>query len=286
MVDFPRPRSFRTLCGVGALTASAAVLAGATPAVGSVPGEGIVRDGVGAATGWAFDRVGAGIAGWVLGAGEFFVNGALGFLRSSARPNVEAVWFSGPGSPYAQVRAMAVALTVGFVFLGLVQGLVMGDPAGMVRVVVARLPVAVVGTVVTTSVVGRLVALTDALSDGVLDRTGADAMHFLSGFGSTATAATGGFAAVILGLLAVIGALLLWVELVVRSSLVYLLVAISPLGFAAMVWPAARGFLRRSAEVLVAVIVSKLVIVIALAIGVAALSGAGQSGAGDGLGAA
>ena len=33
-------------------------------------------------------------------------------------------------------------------------------------------------------------------------------------------------------------------ELMVRSVLIYVLVAVSPLSFAAMVWPAARGILR------------------------------------------
>src|SRR3546814_19140308 len=70
----------------------------------------------------------------------------------------------------------------------------------------------------------------------------------------------------------------------VRASLVYLLVAISPLGFAAMVWPSARGFLRKTVEILVAVIISKFVICVALAVGVAGLSGAGQAdAAGEGL---
>ena len=84
-----------------------------------------------------------------------------------------------------------------------------------------------------------------------------------------------------IGLVAVIAGLLLWVELLVRASLVYLLVAISPLGFAATLWPAARGFLRKTIEILLAVILSKFVICVALAIGVAALSGAGDAGTGQ-----
>jgi hypothetical protein len=79
----------------------------------------------------------------------------------------------------------------------------------------------------------------------------------------------------------------LWIELIVRSSLIYLLVAVSPLGFAAMLWPAARGFLRKTVEILVAVILAKFVICVALSVGVAALSGAGQvaeGGVGAGFG--
>jgi hypothetical protein len=135
--------------------------------------------------------------------------------------------------------------------------------------------------VVTTAVVGRLLDLTDALSNAVLSSSDQQALHFLSGFGVAVTSVSGGFAAVVIGLVAVIAGLLLWVELVVRASLVYLLVAISPLGFAATLWPAARGFLRKTIEILIAVIASKFVICVALAIGVAALSGAGDAGSGQ-----
>src|SRR3546814_798070 len=146
------------------------------------------------------------------------------------------------------------------------------------------LPVAVAGMVITTSVVGYLLELTDAPSAAVLQTTDDQALHFLSGFGLAISGVATGFAAVILGLVAALAALLLWIELMVRASLVYLLVAISPLGFAAMVWPSARGFLRKTVEILVAVIISKFVICVALAVGVAGLSGAGQAdAAGEGI---
>ena len=45
-----------------------------------------------------------------------------------------------------------------------------------------------------------------------------------------------------------------------------------------MVWPATRGLVRRTIELLLAVIISKLVICIALSVGVAALAGAGAAG--------
>jgi hypothetical protein len=143
-------------------------------------------------------------------------------------------------------------------------------------------------------VVSQLLQLTDAMSQAVLVNTDDQALHFLSGFGVAVSTASGGFAAVILGLVAVIAGLLLWIELIVRASLVYVLVAISPLGFAATLWPSAKGVLRKTIELLLAVIISKLVICITLAIGVAALSGAGTAGtsgaglasnAGDSIGA-
>jgi hypothetical protein len=244
----------------------------------------VVTDAIGAGVGWAFDEVAEGIAQWVLGAVEFFVNGAIDFLRTSSSPDVESAWFAGPESPYATVRTIAVLLLAGCVFLGIIQGILHGDGVGLLRRMAGALPVAVAGMVITTSVVGYLLELTDALSAAVLQTTDEQALHFLSGFGLAISGVATGFAAVILGLVAVLAALLLWIELMVRASLVYLLVAISPLGFAAMVWPSARGFLRKTVEILVAVILSKFVICVALAVGVAGLSGAGQAdAAGEGI---
>ena len=257
--------------GIIAAPVSAQVLV-AAPAGAALPGAGIVTDAIGGASGWAFDTMASGVAGWVLGAVAYFADGVLNFLKTSGRPQVDAAWFAGPGSPFATVRNLAVALMGGFVFLGLLQGLVRGDPGGMIRRLAADVPLAVLGIVATVAVTAKLLDLTDALSTAVLDSSNGEALRFLSRFAAFGVG-THGFAAVVVGLLAIAAALLLWIELLVRSALVYLLVAVSPIAFAAMVWPAARGVLRRTAHLLLAVILSKFVIAVAIAVGVAALGG-------------
>src|SRR5437588_8693581 len=112
--------------------AQALVIAAARPAAADVPGGGIINNALGGLSGWAFDKVAQGISSWVLNAVAFFVNGAIEFLRTSARPDVEAAWFAGPGSPYATVRNISAVLLLGFVLLGLLQGLLQADPGGMV----------------------------------------------------------------------------------------------------------------------------------------------------------
>jgi hypothetical protein len=244
----------------------------------------VVTRVISAPAGWAWDKVAQGITSWILGAVGFFVDGTVKFLLTSARPNVEAAWFSGANSPYATVRNIAGVALLAFVFLGLIQGLLAGDVAAMMRRIAADLPAAVLGMIGTTVIVGKLLELTDALSTAVLTHSGDESVHFLSGFGAAANGATLGFAAVLVGLVAVIAGLLLWVELILRSVLVYILVALSPLSFAAMVWPSARGVLRRTIELLLAVIFSKLVVCITISVGVAALASAGNAdGSGTGV---
>jgi hypothetical protein len=240
----------------------------------------VVSEVVDNTVGWAWDKVETGITKWVLGAVAYFVNGALDFLKTAAKPDLQAAWFSGPHSPYATVRNIAALLLLAFVFLGLIQGLLANDVPGMVRRIATDLPAAIIGMVATTIVAAKLLELTDALSTAVLSNSDDQAVHFFSHFGVSITSATQGFAAVLIGIAAVLAALFVWIELMVRSVLIYLLVAISPLSFAAMVWPAARGVLRRTLELLLALIASKLVICVALSVGVAALAGAGTAGAG------
>lgn len=231
------------------------------------------------AVGWGFEHVAEGIAGWVLEAVSFFVEGTVRFLLDSGSPNLTAAWFSGAGSPFATVRNIAGLTLLGFLFLGLIQGLLAGDSGGMIRRMAVDLPGAIIGMAATTVVVDRLLALTDAMSATVLQNADGQAVHFLSGFGVAVAGLNGGFAAVLLGLIASIAGFLVWVELMIRSVMVYVIVAMSPLAFAATVWPAAKGVLRRMVELLIAIILSKLVIAIAISIGVAALSGAGTASA-------
>ena len=243
----------------------------------------VISGAAGSVAGWSWEQVSGGIAGWILGAIAELINGVLNFLKTTARPDVTDAWFSGSGSPYATVRNVSAVLMLGFLLAGLIQGLMKGDIGGMFRRVGVDVPLAIVGTLATTVVVDLLLDLTDALSTTVLDGAGGDAVKFLEGFGISAHLVTGGFSTVVIGLVAVIATVLIWIELMVRASLMYLLVAMSPLAFAASVWPAAQGLLRKLIELMIAVIVSKLVISIALAVGVAALGGAGGA-AGDSAG--
>jgi hypothetical protein len=67
-------------------------------------------------------------------------------------------------------------------------------------------------------------------------------------------------------------------ELVIRAALVYIVVALAPLVFAAQLWPAMRGIGRKLLELVVALILSKLVIAVALSVAAAAMVGTGSGG--------
>lgn len=192
-------------------------------------------------------------------------------------------WWAGPRTHavLGVIAALAAALLVAFLLLAVIQGLLAGDPGGMVRIAVGQVPASVLGMVAVVGVTDLLVRITDSAAAGVLAGAPDDLRLLVDRYGTAATATSGGAAAVLLLVVFLVGALLVWLELVVRAALIHLLVALAPLTLAARVWPATRGVFRRLVEIGIALIVSKFVIAVALALGAAALTGGGAASQGE-----
>jgi hypothetical protein len=79
--------------------------------------------------------------------------------------------------------------------------------------------------------------------------------------------------AAVISFLLIVGSVLLWLELVVRAAAIYVAVFFMPLALACYIWPAATGIAKRSVELLVALVLSKFIIVATLTLGAAALQG-------------
>ena len=223
--------------------------------------------------------VGSAIARGLADACQKVSDGLLHFLTSSAGVQFSAGWWASDRTQAVlkAVATLAGLLLVAFLLLALIQGLLAGEPTAMLRAALVEVPMSVLGTVVLAAVTELLIGVTDAASTMVLAGAPGDLGHFLSGFGTASTVATGGLAAVLMLIVFLLGAFLVWVELVVRASLLYLLVAFAPLTLAARVWPAAKGIFRRTCELGVALIVAKFGVALALGLGAAALAGGGPT---------
>jgi hypothetical protein len=246
-------------------------------AIGWAWGNTVGRVG-GAAGGFVWDQVVTGMENWVIDAVAWFVGRILSLLEATTQVNLKAGWFLAPDGPYDQVLSLGAVLLVVFLFVGLIQGLLAGDPAGMVLRMARDLPLAVVGMVTVIDVGSLLLQLSDAMAHGLLNGGGDDGKQVMRTLTSAAhaTGGDGSLVIVVLGLFVILAALFVWVELVIRAGLIYLLVAMSPLVFAAVVWPSARGMLRKLVELILALIFSKVVIAIAFSVGAAALAGVGK----------
>ena len=170
---------------------------------------------------------------------------------------------------YGRMTAIAVWLLGLFLLLAVLQALVRGDLSLLGEAVLKHLPAAVLATAGVVSFTLLLMRITDDLCGFVLGALGDQVWQTLedaAGVALMAAADPGwwGFLATLLGVLGLLAVIAIGLELLARMALIYLTMLFLPLGFAAMVWPAARGLVRRLLELLVGLIASKLVLVVAL----------------------
>ncbi|QYG94393.1 hypothetical protein HC251_19435 [Iamia sp. SCSIO 61187] len=209
------------------------------------------------------------------------VGGVFNFFIDATDPNVQADWFITGDGPYATTVSIGGALLLLFLFAAIVQGILSADVSGMLRAIALDLPVSILGMVGLVTLTQALIALTDALSGHLLSTFQDDIAEFGAVVASLERLQGGTSTALVvflLGLVTVCAGLVLMAELVIRSALIYIVVALAPLVFAARLWPATRGATRKLLELLCALILSKLVIAVALAVAAAAAVGAGSGG--------
>lgn len=236
---------------------------------------GWVSDKISDASSAGFEMIVSGLTRWVVDAVVWVVTTVFSFFANAADPDVSAPWFTARDGPYGTTATIGATLLVGFVLAGITQGVLSGDVGGMLRQVGLNLPLSVLGMVGLVSVVQALVELVDALSRGVMSRFEEDMTQFttvVTSMPSMPGANMNAFIVLLLGVLSVVAGVILIAELVIRSALVYIVVALAPLVFAAQLWPALRGATRKVLELIVALIVSKLVIAIALVVAAAAIA--------------
>ena len=215
-----------------------------------------------------------GISSWVLGGTQGALRDVASAIGASTEPNLTSTWFS---STYWRVAALAAMLTIPFLCAAAVQAVARGDIGLLARAAFAHLPLALIGVSLAAPLTMLMLAATDQMSAAVSAGATTGAARFLDHTAAVAgslsgSASSSAFLAVSVGLLALVGALALAVELLMRAAAVYVVVLMLPLAFAAFVWPARRVWATRTVELLVSLILSKFAIVAVLSLAAAALS--------------
>lgn len=268
--------------GLGAVCSAAGTVSGAVgSAVGSVVGAGV---------GSVLDSV----SSWVTSGAVWLLGQIGGVLSSTTAIDLGAPWFR---AHYATMAGLAGVVVVPLLLLGVIQSVYRQDVGMLLRSVLVHVPLAVLLTAVAISLVQIGLAVTDSLCSAVSQGAGLDAGHL---FGSVtaalspseAVAQPGGAPSFVLllgGVVVVVGAVLVWMELLLRSAAVYVAVLFLPLALAGLAWPAINHWARRLVDTLAALVLSKLVIVAVLSLAAGALAGgtgstpSGATGTGGGF---
>jgi hypothetical protein len=220
----------------------------------------------------------------------FFTDGAKWFLdrlqelvTAPTRPDLSVGWWV---EKYNLMLALAAVVAAATLILALIDDAGKGSPEGLARAVLADVPVAGLVGGVGPLVIQYLVDLADWLNGRLLVDLGIDSAKTLSSsaewfaaFSSaTANPATPAVAGLIAALVTILAAFLIFLELMLRANAIYLIAALIPVLYAVRIWPAAKTVVRRTTEVLVAVVFVQPVV------GLAVAMGAGASAALDGVG--
>ena len=215
----------------------------------------------------------------IVAAARTVVSAMLGFFNdsSSVRLNQPGSWWNGASTQtiLGQVLALAALVMLAFVFIAVIQGVLAGDAGAVLRTVAKEVPISIFAITSLVVIADLLLAVTDAASAAVMGNVAADWGKAITDWGAVADLSVGGWLGVTAIVLFIIGGLFIWIELIIRSSLIYLLIAIAPVFFAARVWAPAKAPSRKIIELGVALITSKFVIALALALGAAALASGG-----------
>ena len=263
--------------GLGAVCTAASSVAGSvTGSIGSAIGS-----AVGSAVGFSVGSVLDSVSRWVTDGAAWLLSQIGGVLSATTAIDLGAPWFA---AHYATMAALAGVVIVPMLLLGIVQALYRQSASMLIRSVLVHVPLAVLLTAVAVTLVQISLAVTDWLCAAVSQGAGLDAGHFMATVTTalapeTLTGQPGAptFVLFLGGVAVVVGAVMVWIELLLRAAAVYVAVLFLPLALAGLAWPAITHWSRRLVDTLVALVLSKLVIVAVLSLAAGALAGGSGS---------
>jgi hypothetical protein len=220
----------------------------------------------------------------VASAGKFFLEKVGGLIHSTTSPDVvNADWFA---SQYRVMLALAVIIALPILLVSVAQSIVRADGMQAIRSAFVFLPLAAILSAVGPALAQMLINISDWMSAALGGNAAADAQKFMSDAG-TALAGLGAgsvnpaapvFGVLLGALIITLGALSIWLELLLRAAAIYISVLFLPLALAAMIWPAGWRWCRRLIEFLIAIIFAKVFIVAIINLAAAGLA---RGGLGD-----
>lgn len=211
----------------------------------------------------AFSAVFTAITDWIVGSVEFFLNAVGQALTSASEPSTVV---TGANAEFTQLLVPAPILMMIGLLVSTLSALRHGDAPSLWRVYLGVAPACVAGVVLARPVATLLLQAVNQLSTNAASTV---ASHETS-LGTALVGLTPnlpGFAVFLLAGAVVVGTMLLWFEVIVRTVVLTLLLVLVPVVVPLATFPSLRRLGWRLAETFVAVAASKLVIVITLSLG-------------------
>jgi hypothetical protein len=181
---------------------------------------------------------------------------------------------------YNLIFGIGATLMLLFFLLQLITGLIRRDPGALSRAALG-LARSVLGSFLVITLVGLALQITDQLSTGIIQAAGETTQSMgdkiaalVAGLGGLTMASPGVGAILIIFLagLAIASAAIVWLSLLIRKALLLVAVVLAPLAFSGSSWDAAKGWISKWAMFVLALILSKLVLVVIFLVAVTQVS--------------
>mgnify|MGYP006990008826 CR=1 FL=1 len=183
-------------------------------------------------------------------------------------------------SVYNLLFGIAVFVMLLFFCLQLITGLIKRDPTALSRAALG-LAKSVLGSFVVITLTALLLEIVDQLCIGIIQAAGettesmGDKIALLAAGLVGINIAAPGVGAIItifLAGLAIAAAAIVWLSLLVRKALLLVAIVFAPLAFSGASWDASRGWISKWAMFVIALIVSKLVLVVMFLVAITQVS--------------
>lgn len=207
-----------------------------------------------------------GMADWVGGMAEWVLAGMWALMVTTTMVDVTSDSYT---RVYALVFGIAVLVMLLFFLLQVITGMIRRDPGALGRGVLG-LGKSVLGSFLLVTLTAALLEITDQLCVGLvqaagttMEQVGHRLIVMVTGIAiSNVVIGVGPLLTLFLTGMAFSAAFAVWIALLVRSALILVAIALGPLALAGATWDATRGWVTKWATFVVALVLSKLVMVV------------------------
>lgn len=181
---------------------------------------------------------------------------------------------------YNIMFGVGVFVMLGFLMLQVIGGMIRREPAALSRAALG-LAKSILGSFVALALLGTALEVTDQLCIGIVNAAGTNMNEMgdkvavlAAGLGAINLSAPGAGAilTIFLSSLAIIGAMVVWISLLIRKALLLIAIVFAPIALAGSSWDHTRTWLSRWATFVIAMILSKVVLVVVFLLATAQVS--------------
>jgi type IV secretion system protein TrbL len=181
---------------------------------------------------------------------------------------------------YNIMFGVGVFVMLGFFMLQVIGGMIRREPAALSRASLG-LAKSILGSFVALALLGTALEITDQLCIGIVNAAGTNMNEMgdkvavlAAGLGAINLSAPGAGAilTIFLSSLAIVGAMVVWISLLIRKALLLIAIVFAPIALAGSSWDHTRTWLSRWATFVIAMILSKVVLVVIFLLATAQVS--------------